>query len=284
MKNQTHDIVVVIGNGFDLNLGLKTGYQDFIASSYFKNLVNADNILCQHLQSQYHLQRWIDIEKELQIYSHEHDQIDRERFREEYIGLCDALCDYINSLDISAIDRTSYAYDRLKSTLSVESALIIDFNYTKSIEYIVGELGLPCKCDIIKIHGNAYDRSIVFGVEDDARINPEDVFLLKAAHKNYTAIDVNAHLEKAKALIVLGHSLGQSDYHYFTDFFRKQSLAHASSKHMLITYFQERSRLEIMKSLVELSGHALSQLRTKNRFQMVDLSEYLPEPNYLPEP
>ncbi len=107
---------------------------------------------------------------------------------------------------------------------------------------------------------------------------------LKAAHKNYTAIDVNAHLEKAKALIVLGHSLGQSDYHYFTDFFRKQSLAHASSKHMLITYFQERSRLEIMKSLVELSGHALSQLRTKNRFQMVDLSEYLPEPNYLTEP
>ncbi|MFR8357316.1 MAG: AbiH family protein [Parabacteroides sp.] len=28
--------LLIIGNGFDLNLGLKTGYCDFIKSDYFK--------------------------------------------------------------------------------------------------------------------------------------------------------------------------------------------------------------------------------------------------------
>ncbi|MBP3356947.1 MAG: hypothetical protein J6K95_07305 [Rikenellaceae bacterium] len=58
-----------------------------------------------------------------------------------------------------------------------------------------------------------------------------------------------------------------------------QSFPHAEPKHILITYFQEQGRLAIMKLLVELSGHALSLLRTKNSFQTVDLNEYLPEPD-----
>ena len=183
----------------------------------------------------------------------------------------------MNSLDISKIDKSSYAYTRLKSTLSSEDMLIIDFNYTKSVESIVKELDTPCKCDIIKIHGKAAEHNIIFGVEDDARINPEDVFLLKAAHKDYTTIDIGTHLKNSEGLVVIGHSLGQSDYNYFQNFFREQSSIIVNSKHILITYFQEQSRLEIMQSLVNLTNHSLSRLRTKNQFKMVDVSEHQPE-------
>lgn len=31
--------ILIIGNGFDLNLGLKTSYKDFIQSEHFKDLV-----------------------------------------------------------------------------------------------------------------------------------------------------------------------------------------------------------------------------------------------------
>ncbi len=34
--NQDHKIVLVMGNGFDLDLGLKTSYKSFIDSTYFK--------------------------------------------------------------------------------------------------------------------------------------------------------------------------------------------------------------------------------------------------------
>ncbi|WP_195290839.1 AbiH family protein [Alistipes finegoldii] len=280
MKTDTikkYSVVVIIGNGFDLNLGLKTSYQDFIKSSYFEHLIGKNNALCIYLQSKLHLKRWIDIEKELSQYSYESEKIDRLKFRAEYIELCDVLCDYLNSLDISKIDKSSYAYTRLKSTLSSEDMLIIDFNYTKSVESIVKELDTPCKCDIIKIHGKAAEHNIIFGVEDDARINPEDVFLLKAAHKDYTTIDIGTHLKNSEGLVVIGHSLGQSDYHYFQNFFREQSSIIVNSKHILITYFQEQSRLEIMQSLVNLTNHSLSRLRTKNQFKMVDVSEHQPE-------
>lgn len=63
MEKITH--IVIIGNGFDLNLGLKSGYQDYIKSAYFESLISKRNYLAMYLKKQNNLQRWIDIENEL---------------------------------------------------------------------------------------------------------------------------------------------------------------------------------------------------------------------------
>ncbi len=39
------DVVIIIGNGFDLSLGLKTSYNDFVESNYFESLLKEDNHL-----------------------------------------------------------------------------------------------------------------------------------------------------------------------------------------------------------------------------------------------
>ena len=39
MPNNEYDAVLITGNGFDLNLGLKTGYCDFISSDFFCKLL-----------------------------------------------------------------------------------------------------------------------------------------------------------------------------------------------------------------------------------------------------
>ena len=53
-------IVLIIGNGFDLDLGLKTSYRDFIASKALEKY--RSNPVIQELIKRTHIERWIDIE------------------------------------------------------------------------------------------------------------------------------------------------------------------------------------------------------------------------------
>ncbi len=60
--------ILIIGNGFDLNLGLKTSYKEFVESNEFKNLIR-NNDLARYLQSVQNNQNWVDIEHELKKYA-----------------------------------------------------------------------------------------------------------------------------------------------------------------------------------------------------------------------
>jgi len=72
--------LLIIGNGFDINLGLKTSYFDFIMSDQFrsinsfskkgKNLSEKDinNFFAFYLELKYTIQNWVDIEKEISNY------------------------------------------------------------------------------------------------------------------------------------------------------------------------------------------------------------------------
>ena len=57
--------VLVIGNGFDLSLGLSTSYMDFVNSDEFQILLNMQNQLAIYLKVNAELQNWIDIELSL---------------------------------------------------------------------------------------------------------------------------------------------------------------------------------------------------------------------------
>lgn len=66
--------ILIIGNGFDLNLGLKTSYSDFLASNEFLELSeDSSNLLVNYLNEQAkasHKDRfWVDIEHELKSYA-----------------------------------------------------------------------------------------------------------------------------------------------------------------------------------------------------------------------
>ncbi len=61
--------IIIIGNGFDLSLGLKTSYKDFIVSDYFNSLLEKHNTLAIYLYKKQEINNWVDIEKELTEYS-----------------------------------------------------------------------------------------------------------------------------------------------------------------------------------------------------------------------
>ena len=66
----------IIGNGFDLDLNLKTSYHDFLDSSYFRNKasifseyelkrLNGDINIFSYLKYREQINGWIDVETEL---------------------------------------------------------------------------------------------------------------------------------------------------------------------------------------------------------------------------
>lgn len=51
-----NDKLLIIGNGFDIDLGLKTSYSDYITSDYFKNRLDGTyNSLLLYLENRFNI-------------------------------------------------------------------------------------------------------------------------------------------------------------------------------------------------------------------------------------
>lgn len=87
---------------------------------------------------------------------------------------------------------------------SFDGYTILDYNYTETIATILRNQFVDSdliKQNLIKVHGEASNGDIIFGVEDDAPIKPEHVFLRKAYPRHYKALNFKSIFEKAKRII-----------------------------------------------------------------------------------
>lgn len=268
------NIVIIIGNGFDLNLGLETRYSDFIESDEFKSLIKNNSTLAIYLKEKHFLQNWIDIENELKIYSREiYKDENRGIFKNEYKSLCTALCDYINNLDYNIINQNSFAYDYIERMLALtdNNISILNFNYSNSVYEIIKNKNSD-HIKILEVHGKASKNNIVFGVEDGASINPNDIFLLKSASKYFNCdVNVENKLKEAELIITIGHSLGETDHFYFNNFFHTQSFGHCKSKTIVITHHTDDDWDKIMKQLDTLTINNIASFRQNNNLNFEDI-------------
>jgi len=63
--------LLIIGNGFDLDLGLKTSYSDFIESDNFKSIAHKYQLL-NFLSEKFHTEKWIDLENFLRLFAEQY--------------------------------------------------------------------------------------------------------------------------------------------------------------------------------------------------------------------
>ena len=173
-------VIAIIGNGFDLNLGMPTKYQDFLRSSYFPVLKDDDiGSLAWALRIKADAQGWVDIEQELAAYSIKNGGT--ATFKEEYYALRKALSQYLNSLPLPSNSSSTHAHKLIQEVASKAELKIVNFNYTSSVKHLLRVMGLDE--DAIKgihhsIHGIADDESIIFGVDDGSRVPEQHEFFL----------------------------------------------------------------------------------------------------------
>lgn len=273
-KTRIYSDVLIIGNGFDLNLGLKTGYRDFLNSKHFADLIDNENRLCVYLRDRQLLKHWIDIENELKEYARNSKRSELIYFQKEFGSLSYALMQYLNSVRYDKIDTEALAYSLLKE-LRNKTVLIIDFNYTKTVDILMEQLGVSGSDfhKVHKIHGSLELGQIIFGVEDEADVSDEHIFLLKACNKHYSGVDIGEKLKAASNVHFFGHSLGETDHFYFKSFFSALTTVGGQRRNITFYYYGDEGWACLHRQLRTLTGKRLSPLKQLNDFEAIDCSK-----------
>lgn len=299
--------VIVLGNGFDLSSGLPTSYRSLVESSLFLEEIEKGNKLAEFLkESARNTSNWRGLESDLVRYT-KLKGICNDTLYSDYVSLKKAIKAYYLYVDNNFVCKPSIGSDVLINNyaryLQAKNSelLIINFNYTTSekkviynsagrhggkilkyiaildelsetISVLTGEQFGPFlkHIRVIHPHGTVED-DIVFGVNDNADMG-DYIFLKKTAAKTYCPHFNWKDLNSSTEIIFYGHSLGETDHHYFNDFFLGQAANDATPKRILFYYYGERERLKLMKELDTLTGQRLGSLQMNNNIVFVDSS------------
>lgn len=222
-------ILHIIGNGFDLNLGLKTSYKDFY--DFYKSIKsskNSINKLKTNISNNY--KNWSDLELALGQYTEEFGTVDE--FDEVFEDIGEQLAEYLKKeeakFDFAEVNKAKFFENLVKPEVYLpiaetnkittfknnyaSSAWIVDiftFNYTTIIEKIIEEnknirIGHHIKDSVAvtlrgveHIHGYV-DNRMILGVNDVSQLKNKEF------HEN---VDVLEAIVKEKCNTAYGHTI-----------------------------------------------------------------------------
>lgn len=270
--------VFIIGNGFDLNLGLRTSYSDFFDSKSFKEDSGKTKLIqsfmsvprklgfptelvsvFDYLRAYRELTNWCDIEGALgdlisYVPNDKHSGfiITEDSFKQ----LHSCFCDYLNKDVLNNsfnLDTNSVAYALANMIADITDLSVLNFNYTPSLEHISPKF----EGKVEYIHGNVNDNSIIFGVEDELKVPKEYSFLLKTFSTNYRGHSIQYQLLHANHIIIFGHSLAKADYHYFRELFMRQTDPKFANRDQRISIFtkNEESMRDVLWQIREMNNN-----------------------------
>lgn len=270
---------LILGNGFDLDLGLPTTYAKFAASQFWP-LNNEDAFhspLAQILQEARQTVRWFDIEDLLFQYAKERTLTDEDYAarvfgsvqsdKEVYHKICDALCIYIRAIQPRiAINKESLAARVLKA-ISANGTFnkVLSFNYTDLNDLCtrIGCTPLPYK----HVHGSAKKGAIILGVSDEHRLLQGYDCLYKSQSLYYKSSGVRTALKESSEVVFFGHSLGFQDIAYFSDFIiGSADTVQSSNERRRITFFTKDAPSQelLMSNIRALSSSSFGRFRDLN--------------------
>lgn len=271
--------VLIIGNGFDLDLGWKTRYSDF-ANSKFWIGDSYSSDLKSRLNQDKNIEKWFDLEMSLLNYAKADEsgyhsspyEYTKERDKQCFKELTQGLSSYLKAEENKPVDKGSVAAKVLRGILSNGYfTSIYSFNYT-SLYQIAHQLGFPSDFRYEHVHGSVASDSIILGVEDGADLHPGYSFLYKTFSPHYESHHIQYDLLEANEVVFFGHSLGQNDYHYFRNFFRRQcdeSLERKQGKRITFFTYDDASRIGIMEQLRNMNEKKTNYLFGLNDLEFI---------------
>ena len=272
-------VALIIGNGFDMDMGLPSKYSDFADSPEFHDLARRmhdmfseeerKNSLVLQIQKASFNSNWFDIEEEIHKYVVNHQSLDENiirMVRSEFDSLKKALANYLKRItsnftaDNSKLS-TALHYRMRECPLTVTE---IYFNYTYPQLYIK----LPIQREIFNgaqhwvtfVHGSLKDNDIVLGcdLQKGEQVNRQLSFMYKY-NQLKKANHIARNILEAKEIIFFGHSINEMDFCYFREFFKIASAAPNPIRHLTIITYDEESERDI-KDNIRNQGISVSDL------------------------
>lgn len=303
--------VLILGNGFDLDLGLPTKYLDFAKSeywpaatkieieegspknenytklAYFPDLPKLDI----YIENAKNRETWFDLEGELLKFSKVYDRSGGDYFGYDFSNetkeritqnvdyfnkLRNSLNDYIIKVQKNqAINKECTAMKVLKAVVGngyFEN--IYSFNYT-DLNSIARRIGIAQEIDYTHLHGKVSDKSIILGV-DETKLRKGYESFHKSSSRFYRSHDLYNSLTTAREIVIFGLSFGSIDYSYFDRFFKQLSVGESivDKKKQYITIFtkDDSSRFDIVTNMRNM-GIDIQRLYAQTHFQIICTSD-----------
>lgn len=216
--------LIILGSGFDLDLGLENSCRDFSKSHYCPTTGN---------------EKWSDFEGTLRDevikwYAAGKQELAAKTLNELWqVYVKNISWFFTDKSDKFKCNKNTCAYKFLKRLRPTAKTKVYTFNYTNPYEYI----DFPQLKEFTHVHGRHYrdtfnkapmvisqGHEIILGIDEcipqDGLSNPNIHALVKKNHPIYKDTDIISDLSKAKNVIIYGFAMGTIDYDYFEEFFK----------------------------------------------------------------
>ena len=255
-----HGNLLIIGNGFDLDLGFKTGYKDFV------NNENSDDCgafpfargavihskLGKYIQSTTFIKEWYDLENILAEYGKEVEspsfdidflgvRINASKIvsdtadiltqknkvendandKHDYYKLVESLSLYLKSIDLCKPNTDSIAARLLRALYKNPASPAPNlYSFNYTDLQVIGCALGLSVGEVNHIHGCLKNDNIILGVGDYVDLRDEVDYMYKTSNMSYQSTRLFEALEECDNIFIFGLSLSQVDYPYFATFFK----------------------------------------------------------------
>jgi hypothetical protein len=233
-------VVFLIGNGFDIGLGLKTRFQQFLESEGIQKHIAAqpEDSLWARLGGAMKGEdpSWADFElylgKTVSTWTDDMEALCefmsefKEKFVKYLLGQCkENPLDYGNAKELMASWHEKLGLGQDFATADLR---FINFNYTDTLrDFLIKAFGHAD--DMIHIHGQIGDAMIMIGVDDDSQIKNENLLtdellneIIKKTLRDEKKIGdksvweiAEEWISEADAFVVFGMELGETDKQFW---------------------------------------------------------------------
>ena len=286
MNSYNNKRLLILGNGFDVDLGMKSRYSDFAKNKVWQEkiennaLMLSRNGLLRALVDAKDKEAWFDIESTMMHYIRKQEE-QHEAYgyplastdREEYQVICSALKEYLcEESETFHMKNNSVAERAFKDLMEVGLFhKIYTFNYT-DINDVAERLDVQAQPEVCHVHGSlAQDDDIILGVEGEHIIPKAYKFMYKSSSKYYRSNNLYEDLNSANEIVLFGHSINGMDFVYFRHFFKVQSDDEANGykrKYIRIFTYNNDSADDIKYSLRE-NNIQPNKLYALNNFDVI---------------
>lgn len=286
MSKNLKEILVILGNGFDIALGIKSSFRDFYdgefwpfkrenKTSRYRTASGLDRFLNINMR-----ENWYDLENLLAQYALSislKNEATIEADKKCFVELKEALINFVDNAQRNMPNLISLnkAVRFLKAICEFRIPVIYSFNYT-GLNEIASLLGIS-DFTYTPVHGTVQTKNIVVGIEDNVKILPDYDFLKKVSEPTYKSTSLFYDLMRAKEVVIFGHSLGENDFHFFRRFFQFHSdeMNSDPKNKCKITIFtaNSKSRMEVLSNLRAMNDGRNNQLFAQNDLQFIRMAE-----------
>ena len=288
--------IIILGNGFDVALGIETRYSQFYEKSKeLREFAQNGNTLCQHILDHIKSELWSDLESGLYQYSkaitQQYGEGNREqavKLEKEFNELRTALFDYLKTAaqapaeviqQMPVIGLNLEWHELMPQFLTFNYSINTANTASKNDRYIFNADDSINENRFVYQHGSIYDtqayknrnpEEIVVGIDSTIQqVEPLHSFLYKTQQRLHD-IDSTLRIIRDKSFyVVYGCSVGDSDATYFREVFSRNQ----QGKIFLIYGYGDKAIQDIMANIERICGISIAKLSTYNTVKILDVQK-----------